>query len=89
MRRVGLSVAIAVALIVATYALDAWKSLPAYSYALWPGFAVVGLLDRPGVISAFDSSGDLSPAGIVVALAANFLFWFSAIVADGGCARTT
>jgi hypothetical protein len=76
MRRVGLSGGIAITIIVAAYALDAWRSLPAYFYLLWPGFAVAGLLDRLAAISAFDSSGDLSSAGIIVAFVANFLFWF-------------
>ena len=79
MRRVGLSGTVAVAIIAAAFALDAWVSLPAYSYLLSPGFAVVGFLNRQGVITAFDSSGDLSLAGVIAALVVNLFAWSFAV----------
>jgi hypothetical protein len=77
MRRTGLAAAVAVVIIVLAFALDAWVSIPAYAYALMPGYVVVSYLDRVGAITAFDSSGDLALAGIVVALVVNLLFWSS------------
>jgi len=77
MRRIAVSASVAIVVIVLAFALDVWLSIPAYGYLLIAGYVAVGYLDRLGIITAFDSSGDLAPAGIVVALAVNFLFWFS------------
>jgi hypothetical protein len=75
MRRLATSGAVAVLVVIVAFAVDAWISVPAYSGMLWPGYAGATLLGRLGIIEAFDSSGDLSLAGIVAALVVNFSFW--------------